>query len=666
MEIKFPHYPLLFDCINTLNHYFLPVRLLLLAFIFILTTTLPAQQPFIHAESVGEWQIKERLSPEYHYNSIGVYLVNEQQLKSLFDPAQLSKEERKMTGIRMFDAVESLFFQLDLPNPQKEEDYLSFPLYTFDLTPSSQFKATRSHGKILDRISDEDLNGRGLEAIARIEMVSKNQLLEVAYKISSNINKLLGNSIFEKPDIWTVMQKAQNFFESRYKGKMVAEFSIPILPEREDYEYIIESASLYQIKWNFQKKVNSYKGNVWSDLKQAAITTENSLLDRPSRLTKLKKHPFLLVVRYKSAYALPIQQRINVSFTSDYLEQRRSNLLEFKRESIQYKAEVVFTELLRQTLDLQQNINNYLSSKAKGKINDQLLLSIAAQHHAILSQHYDYISQLTEEEAAYFKQYYETTYFKFFNKLENLLLQDPQIKDISQVPTLLLDWRQQATDSLPAKKLYQYLETLQPHRDFLLTTDFEGAFPAIVQREIQAIEQTLFSTLMTELPYTQSEKLEQFQLLAQQYSYCLHCKEQVAQQQAALSDRIAKELRTSLQGLQSQQLKYVRCFAALEKKATFELEKQFPDSTSLEESEQKLYHAFKDKIASLTALSAKFMTISKLDISGLSGEEVAQSLKNFKGNINQYEQHVCNLLYGGILSKEAVQCLTDSCDIEMP
>ena len=181
-------------------------------------------------------------------------MVNEQQLKSLFDPDNFSREERKKTGMKLFDKVESLFFQLDIPNPQKEDDYLSFPLYTFDLTPNTTFKSSRSEGRILDRISDEELNGRGIEATARIELVSKNELLEVAYKISSNINKLLGNGVFEKPDIWKVMQKAQSFFENRYKGKMVAEFSIPILPEREDYEYLIESASLYQIKWNFQER----------------------------------------------------------------------------------------------------------------------------------------------------------------------------------------------------------------------------------------------------------------------------------------------------------------------------------------------------------------------------------------------------------------------------
>jgi len=644
----------------------LPVKLQLLTITICISNLLFAQNPFIHAESVGEWRIKEKITPEYHYNSIGVYLVNEQQLKSLFNPDNFSREERKQTGMKLFDKVESLFFQLDIPNPQKEDDFLSFPLYTFDLTPNAPFKSSRSEGRILDRISDEELNGRGIEATARIELVSKNELLEVAYKISSNINKLLGNGVFEKPDIWKVMQKAQSFFENRYKGKMVAEFSIPILPEREDYEYLIESASLYQIKWNFQEKVKSYKNNIWSELTYESTTTEPALLDRPSRLSKFKKHPFLLVIRYKSAYALPKEQQLNVSFTEEYLKKRRANLLEFGRGSIQHEAEAVFTELLRQAIVLQKTVDNYLDDKSNGDNDKQTLLTISEQQYDILSQHQEYFSQLTEEEVSYYEKFYNTTYFKFFNRLETLLLQDPQIKKISQVPAQLIDWQTQPKDSLSAEKLYQYLATLQSSHTWMSKEAYQGEFPNILSKEIQTIEQALFSAISAQLPDSQQEQLEQYPLLEQQYPLCTYCRNQFAKQQSTLSDGVEKELRATLVALQSQQLKYGRCFASLEKTATAELKKQFPTPTSLSDSEQKLYQAFEDKIASLLTLSSQFFDISTLVIADLSIKELEEQLTTYQRILKQYEQHACNLLHGGIFSKADLLSLEYTCKIEMP
>jgi len=164
----------------------------LISFLFLTyNLSLFAQNVNIHAQLVGDWQTKAQFSPEYHYNSVAVFLLNEEKLFSLFDPSNLSKEERKRTGIRNFDSVESLYFHLEMPNPKQEKEVLSFPLYAFDIKPSEQFQSTR-----------HQLNGQELDAIAKIEAVTKNDFLELAYKISSNINKVLGDGVFKKPDIW--------------------------------------------------------------------------------------------------------------------------------------------------------------------------------------------------------------------------------------------------------------------------------------------------------------------------------------------------------------------------------------------------------------------------------------------------------------------------------
>ena len=619
--------------------------------------------PHIHVESVGEWQLPQKLSPDYRYNSVGVYLINEKQLATLFDPNKLSREERKKTGVKTFDKVESLFFQLDIPNPKNEEELLSFPLYAFDIQPTTAFKSPRTQGKILDRITDEELNGRGLEATARIEMVHKNELLEAAYKISSNINKLLGNRVFETFDFWKVMQKAQLFFEERYKGQMVAEFSVPILPESEEYEYVIESASLYQIKWNFQDKIDTYKNNVWSDLRSATAVSEEDLLDRPARLSKLKKHPYLLVIRYKSAYAIPKEQQLNVALTDTYLKTRRYNLQEFKTESIQYKTEEIFTQLLQKALALDQEVQAYLVAKGKGQIDTQHLLTIPQHYYDISTQYQQMMQALTVADSVYLEEVYGKTYFKFFKQLDQLLIQDPQIQAVSQAPKALQYGKSTLQDSLSTALLYQQLENFAAYQQVLASAEeVKGDLPVLVEQEIHRIEQALFANLLTEAPYTQEEKLPYLKGLADQFPLCMHCKDQSAKTVLDLEQRMEEEVRSALLSLQVQQLKYGRCFADLQKKATQELQRQFPTPSS----EEKLYTVFKEKIATLDQVSTQFMSIADLAIAQLSAAEVGQQYRKYNQLLSSYQQHICQLLHGGILSKEEVQCVTAVCKMEVP
>ncbi len=641
----------------------MPVKIHLLVISLLFSLSAFAQMPHIHVESVGEWELSQQLTPDYRYNSVGVYLINEKQLASLFDPNKLSREERKKTGVKTFDKVESLFFQLDLPNPKNEEEVLSFPLYAFDIQPTTAFKSPRTQGKILDRITDEELNGRGLDATARIEMVHKNELLEVAYKISSNINKLLGNRVFETFDFWKVMQKAQLYFEERYKGQMVAEFSVPILPESEEYEYVIESASLYQIKWNFQDKIDAYKNNVWSDLRSAATVSEEELLDRPARLSKLKKHPYLLVVRYKSAYAIPKEQQLNVALTEEYLHKRRYNLQEFKTESIQYRTEETFTQLIQKALALKQSVATYLAAKAKGQMENEQLLAIPQHYYDICAQYQQATKQIDEAELAYIEEVYGTTYFKFFKQLDQLLIQDPQIQAVAQAPRALQKWEFTSQDSLSTALLYQQLDRFSAYQEVRATAEqVKGDLPILVEKEIQQIEQVLFSSLLSEAPYTQEEKLLYLKGLTQQFPLCTYCLEQSDKQVSQLEHRMEEEIRAAFLSLQNQQLKYGRCFADLQKKATLELEEQFPNPSS----EEKLYTVFKDKITTLGQVSTQFMKIADIAISQLSVEEVGQEYRKYNQLLSSYQQHICQLLHGAILAKEEVQCVTAACKMEIP
>jgi len=643
-------------------------NLITTALFLIFAFQLAAQNVSIHAESVGEWKSTQPLSPEYRYNSVAVFLLNEDKLFRLFNPANLSKNERKKTGIKTFDTIESLYFHLEMPNPKKEGDILSFPLYAFDLKPSTNFKSARSQGKILDRITDEELNGRALEAVARIETVKKNQLLEVAYKISSNINKLLGDRVFEKPDIWQVMKKAQQYFEDRYKGKMVAEFSIPILPASQEYEYVIQSASLYQIKWDFQPRIDSYKENIWYELRNKKAISEEQLQDKPTRLSKLNKQPYLMVVRYKSAYALPTEQQLNVDISDAYLQKRLYNLQEFRTGSVPYNAEESFLELLRQAIELQEKVKTFQRSKEKGKVDGMLLAKITQQYYTILDTHERSLLNLNQEAAVYHETYYKTTYFKFFKLIEHFLFDARLIKELSATPLAVLEFDYIEVDSLGQRALYDYLETLEPYRSLINTLEQPpiGNLFYSVQKQTAKIEQTLFSKIIENIPYERADKMPYLEASQQEYLFCKYCEEEADLHIKELQTRITNTVRTELTNLQSQQLKYSRCFIDLEKTIQKEMNTQFPQPQSLSNSDIVLYDAFKSKKDTLIRITQKFQQISDLDITSLSETELQENLKLYKGFVLSFQRYVCQLVHGGLLAKSTTSCLGDICQEEMP
>ncbi len=623
-----------------------------------------SQNVNIHAELVGDWQTKEQFSPEYHYNSVAVFLLNEEKLFSLFDPSNLSKEERKRTGIKNFDSIESLYFHLEMPNPKQEKEVLSFPLYAFDVKPSEQFQSTRHQGMILDRITDEELNGQKLDAVARIEAVTKNDFLELAYKISSNINKVLGDGVFKKPDIWEVMHKAQQYFEDRHRGKIAAEFSVPILPSSEEYEYHIESAALYQVKWNFQEKAKAYKNNVWLDFRNATTITEAELKDKPTRLSKLKSSPYLMVVRYKSAYALPKAQQLNVDLTLAYLDKRLHNLQEFQKESIPYEAEMQFLNCLRAAISLKENVAAYQRTKDKGQVNKDLLLQIAQQYYNVLSAHQSDLAQLSPAAQAYYKDIYEVTYFKLFKQIDHFLFGDRQVEAISKAAHELLKSQEVAIDSLDKEIRYDYLKTFQAYTTVVAETDQpKGDLFYKMRDQVLALEKLLAQQLIEELPYSRTDKIERLQLIQEQYEFCSYCIELAKEKELTIQQAIANDVRTELISLQNHQLKYERCFAEIQQQLEVNIKEQFEHQ---EKGEHSVYQTIQEKVKNLQSTVSQFQTIGTLKISEMTAEQIDHSLKQYQTIVGNYTQVVCQLQYGGLLSKENISCLERNCTTAIP
>ncbi len=629
-----------------------------------------AQNIGIHAAPVGTWQSQEQFSPEYHYNSVAVYLLNEDKTLELFNPENLDKEERKQTGIRNFDMIESLYFSLQLPNPRQENDMIDFPLYAFDVNNSKSFQVPRNQGKIIDRITDEELNGRGLEAKAKIETIKKNQLLEVAYQISSSVNKILANRIFQNPGIASVMRKAQDFFEDKYRGKIVSEFTIPILPGNEDFEYRMHSASIYQIKWDFQPLVKTYKGNMWSDLQGKAAVTEAQLKDRPSRLSRFNKHPYLIVMRYKSAYSLPEEHKLNVEIAQSYFDKRLYNLQEFRKDGNQYQTEEAFLALLREAIDMQRNCENYRRSKDKGQEENALMMQIAQQHYDLQHRYQKELARVATdpEKLAYFKDNYEVTYYKFFKLVDNILFQDQQLKEIGQVSTILADLEQTDLKRNTPIDLYNYLKQLATYRQIAAEVpQIEGDLFYKIREQINQIEATFHPQVFNVPPVGDKQKrVEKLQTLKNQYPLCESCQHEADDHIQRIQQSIDDELRTELFALKNQQLKYRKCFSDLQLTALQRLNKRYPHPDSLNQMEKPLFEAYLEKINHLPTIAEQFQQIEKVSIEKLPSEKLPTTLADFQGFLSDFKNEACQLVHGELLTKADMACFGGDCKVMIP
>ena len=629
-----------------------------------------AQNIGIHAAPVGSWQSKEQFSPEYHYNSVAVYLLNEDKTLELFNPEKLNKEERKQTGIRNFDIIESLYFSLQLPNPKRENDMIDFPLYAFDVHNSKSFQVPRNQGKIIDRITDEELNGRGLEAKAKIEAIKKNQLLEVAYQISSSVNKILSNRIFQNPGIASVMRKAQDFFEDKYRGKIVSEFTIPILPGNEDFEYRLHSASIYQIKWDFQPMVKTFKGNMWSDLANKSTVSEAQLKDRPSRSSRFKKYPYLIVMRYKSAYSLPESHKLNVEITQPYFDKRLYNLQEFRKNGNQYKTEEAFLALLREAIDMQRNCENYRRAKDKGQEVNELMTRIAQQHYELQHQYEKELArvQANPEHVAYFKDNYSVTYYKFFKLIDNILFQDQQLKELGQVPTILATLDKTDLSRIPPADLYNYLKQLATYRQIASKVkQIEGDLFYKIREHLHQIEANFHPQVFNVPPVGDKQKrVEKLQTLQKQYPLCLSCQHEADDQVNRIQQSIDDERRTALFALKNQQLKYRKCFSDIQLIALQKLNKRYPQPDSLNQMEQTLFNAYLEKINYLSNIAEQFQEIEKLSIEKITGEQLPTTLANYEGILSHFKNETCQLLHGELLTKRDLACMGGGCRVVVP
>jgi len=409
---------------------------------------------------------------------------------------------------------------------------------------------------------------------------------------------------------------------------------------------------------------------MWSDLANKKTVTEAQLKDRPNRSSRFNKHPYLVVLRYKSAYSLPESHKLNVEISQNYLDKRLYNLQEFRKEGHQYKAEEGFLSLLREAIDLKRNCENYERTRDKGQTDDELIMYIAQQHYELQSAYKKELKRIANNpaQAAYFKDNYEITYYKFFKLIDNILFQDQQLKEIGQVAFYLAELKKTDLKRVPPTELYAYLKELETYRRIAANvTQIEGDLFYKIREQISQIEANFQPQVFNVPPIGDKHKrMEKLTALQKQYPLCKSCQEETTKQIGVIQQSIDDELRTAIFALKNQQLKYRKCFGDIHSKASANLTLRYPNKDSLSNLEVGLYNAYSQKIKQLVTIAEQFQQIEKVSIEKLASEKLPSTLETYEGILSQFNNEACQLLHGELLTKGDLDCFGRDCKIAIP
>jgi len=181
--------------------------------------------------------------------------------------------------------------------------------------------------------------------------------------------------------------------------------------------------------------------------------------------------------------------------------------------------------------------------------------------------------------------------------------------------------------------------------------------------QVLQLEKLLAQQLIVELPYSRMDKIERLQMIQEQYEFCNYCLELAKEKETAIQQAIADDIQIKLTTLQSHQLKYERCFGDIQQKLLKHIEEQFEGQ---EKGEHSVYQTIQEKVKILQTTVTQFQSIGTLKISEMTAEQMSHNLKEYQTIVSNYNQTVCQLQYGGLLSKEDINCLGQNCTTAIP
>lgn len=618
----------------------------------------------IDAPVISEWKNPKKLDPEYKYNSASVYLVNGVLLSDLFTGVTLTKEERRKYKLKADDYPKYIYLSLEMMHPKNNQQLLTLPLYLLDATnKGNQLFSAPSVGKVLDEIKDVELDYKPLNATGIIKAIkgnSTNDFVSQTFEISTSLFKTalaLKDGPLGANEILTNVQKGGEFFSKIAKDKQVtSDFTIPIIKESDYYKYELNSVSVHQIKWDFKTKA----GDALVDIKDK----EQKLDEILSKLDNLS--PYLIVVRYKSFYSIPVGDINNVEIEQAYLDKRGKNLVEFS--GMKKDVEETLLESLKEAISIRKDFAVFARDREVNQFNYEVINRIINSYYEI-KQNYsnELLKQISDSpRKLYFESNYQEVYRVLFSKLDEFLKDD--LTNAKSIVNKYFELRSQDFSRQSEQDLCGYLQQLDYYRGMIqkqkndnksitqiLNSNFYPKYGDLVSK----IENTLYNKAFAITSSVSNEgKVTFLNKQMSNYSCCEECKVKanLLITQVEKDNDIAR--RDQLSKLKTEYLISLGCWDNISVAARDSLNHQYPKNEveRLSPIKKKLYEELEKQYQNIISASNEYLQLGDLNVESLSSGDLISKLNTYSLIRKKVHQSVNYLMSSKLIDSKVGDC----------
>jgi hypothetical protein len=525
----------------------------LFIFSFLLFYKDSVRAQFITATEVETWKSKNYPSADFNLNSAYVYLLNGHEIGHLFEGEGMSKSEKKEIGIHKGDFPRYAYLALQMPDPSKPGEHLTYPMMIHDVRdPKNQKRMMHYGGRYLENIPDEVLKNNDLYAKVHFESIKGNgdaSFWKKAAKISLDLGKtatnlaamsLTGNFLnVTQQMLPQITQGLTSLKKAEEEGKISSEFYIKLLSKELSalYEERVVAASLYKLHWDNDKpsKTRFFRN----------ATAQK--VDDLKAYVKSSKSVYILVVNTKSEYNT---DHSTIAYTPSYIEKKTNDFRKI-RNATKREVEKEFLESLKQGVELKRQIDIFEKS-LNTKYPDWLAYSrIADLYYSIQQLNLQEGERLSKIGGSVHRKY-SGLYDQLLNDVSLWFKTDLLTKNRNIVEYIIDNEHISDFGGKGSQYVYNRIQLLHYLRDRVAQTENQGRIPKEIEGlevykqvnyKLEELETALYQIAFRDNPNSNPEEQKKwlYKQTTELYPLCKLCADKVREEVIAIDNATYEE-----------------------------------------------------------------------------------------------------------------------------